>query len=347
MYSLAHRILKKLNPEIAHNLSIQGLKMGLYPKVNFKNINILEQTIWGRRFQTPIGLSAGFDKNAEVIKPILNLGFSFTELGTVTPLPQKGNPKPRIFRFPKHQALVNSLGFNNKGLDNFERNIVNSNTNENFQDKIIGINIGNNKETKEIIYDLEKLFDRLYRLGDYIVINLSSPNTPGLRDNLKSHSFEKIVNHLHKLRDKNNSKIPILFKISPDISEQEKKDIALISLANDVDGLILTNTSIDKSTIGVEINGGISGRPLFYRSNKIIRDFYTLTSGKIKIIGVGGIFTANDILMKMKLGASLVQLYSSFTYEGPYHIKKITLDLIALIQQQGFRNISEVIGQHS
>ena len=207
MYSLAHRILKKLNPETAHNLSIQGLKMGLYPKVNFKNINILEQTIWGRRFQTPIGLSAGFDKNAEVIKPILNLGFSFTELGTVTPLPQKGNPKPRIFRFPKHQALVNSLGFNNKGLDNFERNIVNSNTNENFQDKIIGINIGNNKETKEIIYDLEKLFDRLYRLGDYIVINLSSPNTPGLRDNLKSHSFEKIVNHLHKLRDKNNSKI--------------------------------------------------------------------------------------------------------------------------------------------
>ena len=168
-----------------------------------------------------------------------------------------------------------------------------------------------------------------------------------MRDNLKSQSFEKIVNHLHRLRDKNNSKIPILFKISPDISEQEKKDIALISLANDVDGLILTNTSIDKSTIGVEINGGISGRPLFYRSNKIIRDFYTLTSGKIKIIGVGGIFTANDILMKMKLGASLVQLYSSFTYEGPYHIKKITLDLIALIQQQGFRNISEVIGQHS
>ena len=347
MYSLAHRILKNLNPEIAHNLSIQGLKLGLYPKVNFKNTDVLEQTIWGRRFQTPIGLSAGFDKNAEVIKPILNMGFSFTELGTVTPLPQKGNPKPRIFRFPKHQALINSLGFNNKGLDHFERNIVNTNNSENFQDKIIGINIGNNKETKEIIYDLEKLFYRLYRLGDYIVINLSSPNTPGLRDNLKSQSFEKIVNHLQKLREKNNSKIPILFKISPDISEQEKKDIALISLANDVDGLILTNTSIDKSTLGTEMNGGISGKPLFFKSNKIIRDFYTLTSGKIKIIGVGGVFTANDILTKMKLGASLVQLYSSFTYQGPYHVKNITLDLIALIQQEGYRNISEVIGQHS
>lgn len=341
-------LLRLLPPESAHQITIKLLKsnLAISGKKN-EEFNALKQTILGIDFVNPLGLAAGFDKNAEVIKPILNLGFSFTELGTVTPLPQKGNPKPRIFRFPQHQALVNSLGFNNKGLDHFERNIVNSNSSENFQDKIIGINIGNNKETKEIINDLEKLFDRLYRLGDYIVINLSSPNTPGLRDNLKSQSFEKIVNHLHKLRDKNNSKIPILFKISPDISEQEKKDIALISLANDVDGLILTNTSIDKSTIGVEINGGISGRPLFDRSNKIIRDFYTLTSGKIKIIGVGGIFTANDILMKMKLGASLVQLYSSFTYEGPYHIKKITLDLIALIQQQGFRNISEVIGQHS
>ena len=347
MYNLAHRILKKLDPELSHNISIKALKLGIYPKIICKNTEILEQTIWGRTFKTPIGLSAGFDKNAEVINPILNLGFSFTELGTVTPLPQRGNPKPRIHRFPGQKALINSLGFNNKGMDVFERNINNSNLKENFQDKIIGINIGNNKDTVEILDDLKKLFDRLYRLGDYIVINLSSPNTPGLRDNLKSQSFEKIVNHLQRLREKNNSKIPILFKISPDISEQEKKDIALISLANDVDGLILTNTSIDKSTLGTEMNGGISGRPLFFKSNKIIRDFYTLTSGKIRIIGVGGVFTANDILTKMKLGASLVQLYSSFTYQGPYHVKKITLDLIALIQQEGYRNISEVIGQHS
>ena len=347
MYNLAHRFLKHLNPETAHNLSIQALKLGLYPKINFSNSEILEQTIWGRRFQTPIGLSAGFDKNAEVIKPILNLGFSFTELGTVTPLVQTGNPKPRIHRFPKQNALVNSLGFNNKGMEIFENNIINSNFKENFQDKIVGINIGNNRETKDILNDLELLFDRLHRLGDYIVINLSSPNTPGLRDNLKSNSFEKIVNRLHQLREQNFSRIPILFKISPDITEQEKKDIALISLANDIDGLILTNTSIDKTSLEKELNGGLSGRPLFYKSNKIIRDFYTLTSGKIKIIGVGGIFDANDILTKMKLGASLVQVYTSFTYNGPYHIKKMTLDLISLIQQQGFRNIPKVIGQHS
>ena len=347
MYKLAHRILNKLNPEFAHNLSIRGLKLGLYPKIRFQNTEILEQTIWGRRFQTPIGLSAGFDKNAEVIKPILNLGFSFTELGTVTPKAQFGNPKPRIHRFNDQQALVNSLGFNNKGMQIFEENIINSNIKENFQDKIVGINIGNNKDTQEIIEDLELLFNRLHRLGDYVVINLSSPNTPGLRDNLKSVNFDKIVNHIHRLRDKNHSKIPILFKISPDISDQEKKDIALISLANDIDGLILTNTSIDKSFLNSNLKGGISGRPLFLKSNKIIRDFYTLTSGKIKIIGVGGIFDANDILIKMKLGASLVQVYSSFTLEGPYHIKKLTTDLVSLIHQQGYRNISEVIGQNS
>ena len=161
MYNLAHRVLKNLNTEIAHNISIKALKLGLYPKISFANTEILEQTIWGRRFQTPIGLSAGFDKNAEVIKPILNLGFSFTELGTVTPLAQAGNPKPRIHRFPKQQALINSLGFNNKGMDVFENNIINSNFKENFQDKISGINIGNYKETKDILSDLEILFEKL------------------------------------------------------------------------------------------------------------------------------------------------------------------------------------------
>ncbi len=347
MYNLAHRFLKNINPEIAHNFSISGLKLGFYPKIKFDNTEILEQTIWGRRFQTPLGLSAGFDKNAEVIKPILSLGFSFTELGTVTPRPQPGNAKPRIHRLQNHKALINSLGFNNKGMDIFEQNIINSNIKENFQDKIVGINIGNNKDTKEILDDLEKLFIRLHRLGDYIVINLSSPNTPGLRDHLQSNHYEKIVTRIHRLRDESHSKIPILFKISPDINEQEKKDIALISLANDIDGLILTNTSIDKSSLNVNIQGGLSGRPIFFKSNKIIRDFYTLTSGKIKIIGVGGIFNANDILTKMKLGASLVQIYTGFTYEGPYHIKKLTLDLMVLMQQQGYRNISEVIGQHS
>ena len=312
-----------------------------------KNYSDGQKNYLNLHFRNRLGVAAGLDKNGDYVDVLDSLGFGFIELGTTTPRQQSGNEKPRVFRYIHQEAVVNRLGFNNKGMDVFERNINNSNLKENFQDKIIGINIGNNKDTVEILDDLKKLFDRLYRLGDYIVINLSSPNTPGLRDNLKSQNFEKIVTNIHRLRDENNSKIPILFKISPDISDQDKKDISLISLANDVDGLILTNTTINKSMVNEKLEGGVSGRPLFLKSNELIRDFYTLTSGKIKIIGVGGIFDANDILTKMKLGASLIQIYSSFTYEGPYHVKKMTYDLINLIQQQGFRSISEVIGQYS
>jgi dihydroorotate dehydrogenase len=346
MYNLAHRLLKKFNPEFSHNLSIKALKLGFYPKLIDKSDDtLLEQSIWGRRFKNPIGLSAGFDKNAEVIEPILNLGFGFTEVGTVTPLPQIGNPKPRIFRLNEHQAIANSLGFNNLGMEVFEKNINQFNMQSSLPNKIIGINIGNNKDTNDILDDLKILFDRLHRLSDYIVVNLSSPNTPGLRDNLKSENFNRIVTNLLKFREKNHSKVPILFKISPDISDQDKKDIALIALANDVDGLILTNTTVQKSFLNYEIKGGISGKPLFEKSNDLIRDFYTLTSGKIKIIGVGGIFNANDVLHKLKLGASLVQLYTSLAYQGPYHVKNMIVDLKNLIHQEGYRNISEVIGQ--
>ncbi len=246
MYKFGHYILSKIDPEIAHNLTIQAFKLGLYPKIKHQNHDGLEQILWGRAFKTPIGLAAGFDKNAEVITPLCKLGFSFIEAGTVTPLPQKGNSKPRIHRLKKQKALINSLGFNNKGSEQFKKNILKSNMTNNSQDRILGINIGNNKNTENILDDLKILFENLYRFGDYIAVNLSSPNTPGLRDNLKSYNFERIVKGIHNLREINNSKVPILFKISPDISVQDKKDIALIALANDIDGLILTNTTVEK-----------------------------------------------------------------------------------------------------
>ena len=208
----------------------------------------------------------------------------------------------------------------------------------------MGINIGNNKNTIDILDDLKILFENLYRFGDYITVNLSSPNTPGLRDNLKGNNFDRIVKEIYKLREQNNSKIPILFKISPDISPQDKKDIALIALANDIDGLILTNTTVDKSVLHSQLSGGLSGKPLAKKSNELIRDFYTLTSGKIKIIGVGGIFTAEDVIQKMHYGASLVQLYSSFIFNGPYFINELNRDLSQAIQEMGYKNISEIIG---
>ena len=344
MYRLGHYFLSKIDPELAHNLSIKSLKMGIYPKFKNQNTESLEQIIWGRGFKTPIGLSAGFDKNAEVFPALFKIGFSFVETGTVTPLPQKGNPKPRIHRFKKHHAIVNSLGFNNKGSDQFRKNILNFNNRDDYKDKVLGINIGNNKNTIDILDDLKILFENLYRFGDYITVNLSSPNTPGLRDNLKGNNFDRIVKEIYKLREQNNSKIPILFKISPDISSQDKKDIALIALANDIDGLILTNTTVDKSIINSELSGGLSGKPLAKKSNELIRDFYTLTSGKIKIIGVGGVFTAEDVIQKMHYGASLVQLYSSFIFNGPYYINELNRDLSQAIQEMGYKNISEIIG---
>lgn len=307
MYKFGHYCLSKIDPELAHNLTINAFKLGLYPKIKHQQYEGLEQIIWGRGFKTPIGLAAGFDKNAEVIKALFNLGFSFVEVGTVTPLPQDGNPKPRIHRLHIQKALINSLGFNNKGSDQFKKNILKSNMMNNSKDRILGINIGNNKNTDDVLEDLKKLFEDLYRFGDYITVNLSSPNTPGLRDNLKSNNFDRIVKGIYKLREENNSKIPILFKISPDILPQEKKDIALIALANDIDGLILTNTTVDKSLLRTDLKGGVSGKPLLQKSNDLIRDFYTLTSGKIKIIGVGGVFSAEDILQKMQYGASLIQ----------------------------------------
>ena len=344
MYKFGHYCLSKIDPELAHNITINAFKLGLYPKIKHQQYEGLEQIIWGRGFKTPIGLAAGFDKNAEVIKALFNLGFSFVEVGTVTPLPQDGNPKPRIHRLHIQKALINSLGFNNKGSDQFKKNILKSNMMYNSKDRILGINIGNNKNTDDVLEDLKKLFEDLYRFGDYITVNLSSPNTPGLRDNLKSNNFDRIVKGIYKLRGENNSKIPILFKISPDILPQEKKDIALIALANDIDGLILTNTTVDKSLLRTDLKGGVSGKPLLQKSNDLIRDFYTLTSGKIKIIGVGGVFSVEDILQKMQYGASLIQLYTSLIYNGPYHVDKLNKDLSQTVQEMGYKNISEIIG---
>ena len=344
MYKFGHYCLSKIDPELAHNLTINAFKLGLYPKIKHQQYEGLEQIIWGRGFKTPIGLAAGFDKNAEVIKALFNLGFSFVEVGTVTPLPQDGNPKPRIHRLHIQKALINSLGFNNKGSDQFKKNILKSNMINTSKDRILGINIGNNKNTDDVLEDLKKLFEDLYRFGDYITVNLSSPNTPGLRDNLKSNNFDRIVKGIYRLREENNSKIPILFKISPDILPQDKKDIALIALANDIDGLILTNTTVDKSLLRTDLKGGVSGKPLLQKSNDLIRDFYTLTSGKIKIIGVGGVFSAEDILQKMHYGASLIQLYTSLIYNGPYHVDKLNKDLSQTVQEMGYKNISEIIG---
>ena len=343
------KILKFLPPELAHNITLNALK---YIKFNYEKIDdpILSQHLIGLDFQNPIGLAAGFDKNAEVVKSMFSLGFGFVEVGTITPKPQKGNPKPRIFRIDKESAIINSLGFNNKGSKKVKKNITKL-KNSFFGNKIIGVNLGKNKDSINSIDDYLIGMDHLGSLANYITINISSPNTLGLRDLQLRGNIEDLIKKIVKKREEieSTSKKPIFIKISPDLNDDQLRDIALISLANNIDGLILTNTTVDRPNNFLSnnrtINGGLSGKPLFKISNNILRKMYNLTNGQIILIGVGGVSSGSDCYEKIKSGASLVQLYTALTYSGPYLITKIKNELIDLIKTDGYKNISEVVGK--
>ncbi len=343
------KILKFLPPELAHSITINTLK---YFNFNFNNIDdpILSQHLKGLDFPNPLGLAAGFDKNAEVIKSMFSLGFGYVEVGTITPLPQKGNPKPRIFRLEEDSAIINSLGFNNKGSKKIKKNI--SKIKKSFStNRIIGVNIGKNKNSINSIDDYIYGIEELGNLASYITINISSPNTEGLRDLQLRGNIENLIKKIILKREEISSinKKPIFIKISPDLNDDQLRDIALISLANNIDGLILTNTTINRSDNLLSknkiIKGGLSGKPLFKSSNNILRKMYNLTNGQILLIGVGGISNGSDCYEKIKSGASLLQLYTALTFSGPLLISKIKKELIDLIKTDGYKNISEVVGK--
>ncbi len=349
MFDFATKILKLFPPELAHFITINALK---YYKFNYNTIDdpILSQHLIGLDFPNPIGLAAGFDKNAEVVKSMLSIGFGFVEVGTITPLPQKGNKKPRIFRLEEDKAIINSLGFNNRGSRKVIKNI--SKLKNNFVgNKIIGVNLGKNKDSLNAIDDYLYGIEQFANLSSYITINISSPNTAGLRDLQLRGNIEGLIKKIVAKRDKieNIQKKPILIKISPDLNEDQLRDIALISLANNIDGLILTNTTINRPenllSNNKRHNGGLSGKPLLNKSNNILRKMYNLTNGQITLIGVGGISNGIDCYEKIKSGASLVQLYTALTYSGPSLISNIKKELIDLIKTDGYKNISEVIGK--
>ncbi len=348
-FNLASKLIYSLPPELAHSLTIKSLKYFPYKKNNLNN-PILSQHLLGLDFPNPIGLAAGFDKNAEVVKPMFGLGFGFLELGTVTPRAQKGNLKPRVFRLSKEKAVINHLGFNNKGMKIFKRNLARV-RNPYYNNKIIGINIGKNKDTIDFFEDYLYGIENLSNLSSYITINISSPNTEGLRDLQLRGNMEKLIKKINKKRLEINTEnfIPILIKISPDLNDDQLRDIALISLANNIDGLILTNTTIARPkdlNESVKLKkGGLSGQPLYENSNTILKKMYKLTNGQIPLIGVGGISNGYQCYEKIKCGASLVQLYTALIYSGPNLIDQIKSELIDLIRTDGYKNISEVIGK--
>ena len=352
IYQFFRPLIFKIEPEKAHNLALNYLKF--LPKFSSllsvpKNYENLNNSLWNLNFLNPIGMSAGFDKNAEIIMPLFNFGFGFVEAGTTTPIAQTGNDQPRIFRLLEDQALINRLGFNNLGADYFYDNISKIHKNSS---QIIGVNIGKNKDTIDASADYILLLEKFYNHADYITINISSPNTKNLRDlqdeSLLNDFLQKISqckNNLQKISHKNT---PILLKIAPDLELEQQKNIAKIVMDNAIDGIIISNTTIErnfnlKNPKSAE-TGGLSGKPLFEKSNEVLRNFYHLTDGKIPLIGVGGISSAQDAYTKIKNGASLIQIYSAFIYQGFALVEEIKKQLSENLKKDGFKNISEAIG---
>lgn len=335
--------LSKINPEIAHKVALFALKYSLVSNKLSNYQNHLRVKTLGLAFDHPVGLSAGFDKNAECARQLLSCGFSYVEVGTITVKPQRGNDKPRIFRLLKDRAIINRLGFNGNGLECFQRNFEKPTTG------LVGVNIGKNKDTLVAVSDYIQLIRSVHDLADYITINISSPNTKGLRDLHQKDLLEELLIEIRMLRT--SKFVPMILKISPDIDDHTKEDIAALALKYKISGLILTNTTLGcreklKSKHKAE-QGGMSGKPLFELSTQILKDMYRLTNGKTTLIASGGIFNGYDAYEKIKAGASLVQIYTALIYKGFGVIDEINLKLIELLKNDGFNNIQEAVGLNS
>ena len=345
MFSILRPYIFSLDPEVAHDLAIKSLKANFLPRsfFNVENEELLETNLFNKKFKNPIGLAAGFDKSAEVYNSLFKIGFGFIEVGTITPKKQLGNPKPRIFRLERDQALINRLGFNNHGSE-----IVAQRISENKPTGVLGINIGPNKETKNKSDDFYLCLLKLYSHADYITINISSPNTEGLRDFHEENSMTRLLEGLNKLKKEKKINKPLVVKLSPDISEQNVSNIVEITNKHKIDGIIISNTT-DKnreklSDINKNEAGGLSGQPIKNISTNLIKKFYKETNKKIKIIGVGGIDSGRSAFEKITAGADLIQLYTGMVYKGPGVVKEIKKDLISIMKNEKIKNISEAVG---
>ena len=345
MFSILRPYIFSLDPEVAHDLAIKSLKTNFLPRsfFNVEGEELLETNLFNKKFKNPIGLAAGFDKSAEVYNSLFKLGFGFVEVGTITPKGQLGNPKPRIFRLEKDQALINRLGFNNQGSEIVARRIS--------SDKptgILGINIGPNKETKNKSDDFYQCLLKLYSYADYITINISSPNTEGLRNFHEENSMTKLLKGLNKLKKEKKIKKPLVIKLSPDIYEQDVSNIVEIINKYEIEGIIISNTTDKNRDNLLDHNknevGGLSGQPIKNISTNLIKKFYKETNKKIKIMGVGGVDSGSSAFEKITAGADVVQLYTGMVFKGPGVVKEIKKELISILKNEKIKNISEAVG---
>jgi len=345
MFSKIRPLIFKVDPEKAHTLAIKSLKLNLIPNIFDENKNdpIFQTTIFEKDLDNPIGMAAGFDKNAEAYNALFKLGFGFVEVGTITPLKQYGNPKPRVFRLVEDEALINRLGFNNHGAK-----IVKERIKRNKKLGLLGINIGPNKDSSDRLNDYLIGLKTFYDDADYITINISSPNTENLRTFHEGNKLQDLLKAIMTERKNLKSNVPITVKVSPDINEDQVNQITEILLDHEIKAIIVSNTSEatrDKlSNIQRHQKGGLSGKPIEERSNYLINKFYKLLKGKIKIIGVGGVDSGQAAYDKFEAGADFIQLYTGMVFRGPNIAGIIKKDLKELLIRDGVKNYTEIIG---
>uniref|UniRef100_A0A8C4I1Q6 Dihydroorotate dehydrogenase (quinone), mitochondrial n=1 Tax=Dicentrarchus labrax TaxID=13489 RepID=A0A8C4I1Q6_DICLA len=339
--------------ETAHVLAVKMIGLGLVPLNRYQDPASLEVNVLGLKFKNPIGIAAGFDKHGEAVDGLYKVGFGFVEVGTITPKPQEGNPKPRVFRLTTDQAIINRYGFNSCGLAEAQQRLKARGGTQEQQTKAglpLGINLGKNKLSQDAGADYLEGVRVLGPLADYLVVNVSSPNTPGLRNLQGKAELHQLLQMVLKERDalQGECKPPVLVKIAPDLTAQDKQDIADVVTELGVDGLMVSNTTISRPETLQDPHksevGGLSGQPLKDLSTKTVREMYNLTKGKVPIVGIGGVASGQDAMDKIRAGASLVQLYSALTYQGPPIVTKIKRELEQLLKEQGFSSVSEAVG---
>ena len=345
MFSKIRSLIFKIDPETAHGLAIKSLKFNFLQNIfdENKNDSMFQTNLFGKQINNPIGVAAGFDKNAEVYNSLLKLGFGFVEVGTITPKEQYGNSKPRLFRLVEDQALINRLGFNNLGAEN-----INFRIRSNMPNGLLGINIGPNKDTENRLNDYLIGFRTFHDIADYITINISSPNTENLREFHDQNKLEELISFINQEKIKLESNTPLVVKVSPDILENQAFQIAEILLKYKIEGIIVSNTT-DGNRENLQNSlkyqkGGLSGKPLETKSNKLINIFYNLLKDKILIIGVGGVDSGKSAYDKFLAGANYIQLYTGMVFQGPNIAVKIKKELKSLLENKGIKNFQEIIG---
>jgi dihydroorotate dehydrogenase len=348
-FRLLQPALSRLDAEIAHRLAVAALKTGLVPSAETPDEPILRSRVWDLDFANPVGLAAGFDKHGDVPDALLRLGFGLVEVGSITPRPQPGNPRPRLFRLAEDEAVINRYGFNSLGIEHAERRLR---ARKPGAGGPVGINVGKNKDTPDGATDFVVGIERLCSLADYLVVNISSPNTPGLRDLQARADMERLIERVLKARARSvplsGKTPPLLVKLAPDLDEIALTDAAEVALASGIDGLIMGNTTLARpaSLKGRHRGeaGGLSGKPLFALSTQRLADLYRLTGGRLPLVGCGGVSSGADAYAKIRAGASLVQLYSALVYEGPDLVWRVKRDLAALLRRDGFASVAEAVG---